>query len=85
MRDDFSAKVKGLLAKRVGYVCSNPNCRKQTSGPQKDSNKTINIGVAAHITAASSKGPRFDKSLTNEQRKSESNGIWLCQKLCETY
>ena len=43
----------------------------------------MNIGVAAQITAASSGGPRYDASLTTEQRRSIDNGIWLCQN-CAT-
>ncbi|HXR03685.1 MAG TPA: hypothetical protein VN836_03150 [Verrucomicrobiae bacterium] len=35
--------------------------------------------MAAHITAASPGGPRYDASLTPEQRADISNGIWLCQ------
>lgn len=50
-----------------------------TSGPQEDPTRVVNIGVAAHITAASPDGPRFDPSLTAEQRSSVQNGIWLCQ------
>lgn len=79
MRDDFSLKTKELLAKRVAYRCSNPGCRQPTSGPQEDPTKVVNIGVAAHITAASADGPRFDPSLTPNQRLSVENGIWLCQ------
>ena len=80
MRDDFPTATKELLAKRVGYRCSNPSCRQPTSGPHQDSTKTVNVGVAAHITAASARGPRYDTSLSAEQRKSTENGIWLCQK-----
>jgi len=36
--------------------------------------------VAAHITAASLRGPRHDGSLSFEERTDSSNGIWLCQK-----
>lgn len=79
MRDEFPPRIKELLSKRVGNRCSNPNCRQLTSGPQEDPNKALNIGVAAHITAASPAGPRFDPNLTNEKRKSPNNGIWLCQ------
>lgn len=79
MRDDFLTAVKEVLAKRVGYKCANPDCRQPTSGPQEDSAKAVNIGVAAHITAASPDGPRFDAALTPEQRRSAENGIWLCQ------
>ena len=79
MRDDFTQQTKEILAKRVAFHCSNPNCRKQTSGPQEDPHKLVNIGVAAHITAASPGGKRFDTSLTKEERQSPENGIWLCQ------
>jgi hypothetical protein len=78
-RDDFSPEVKDILARRVGTACSNPNCRQSTSGPQEDPKKVLNIGVAAHITAASRKGPRYDDKLTADERTSVENGIWLCQ------
>lgn len=74
-RDDFTAKTKETLAKRVGYLCSNENCRKLTSGPHEDQTKSTNMGVAAHITAAAPSGPRYDLTLTSDERKSISNGI----------
>ncbi len=79
MSDDFSDTVKKALAARVGHLCSNPECRALTSGPQDDSAKAVNIGVAAHITAASPGGPRYDPDLLPEERSAPSNGIWLCQ------
>jgi hypothetical protein len=79
MRDDFKRIVKDALARRAGMRCSNPKCRKPTSGPQEDGKAAINIGVAAHITAASSGGPRYNPVLNNEQRASIENAIWLCQ------
>lgn len=79
MRDDFAVAVKDILGKRVGFRCSNPGCRKSTSGPQEDPAKSVNVGVAAHITAAASDGPRYDPALTSDARKSPTNGIWLCQ------
>ncbi len=79
MRDDFNKLVKDIVAKRVGLRCSNPNCRTLTIGPNSNEQKTTNIGVAAHITAASPNGPRFDPSLTQEERSSIANAIWLCQ------
>lgn len=48
-------------------------------GPHSDSDRHVNVGVAAHISAASSLGPRFDPSQTAEERSSAANGIWLCQ------
>ena len=79
MRDDFTQSACRLLAQRVGLLCSNPECRAATSGPQTDPGKAVNVGVAAHITAASSGGPRFDSALSEKERRSAANGIWLCQ------
>jgi hypothetical protein len=79
MRDDFPKAVAETLAKRVGNRCSNPGCRKRTSGPHTQDDKALNVGVAAHITAASPGGPRYGPSLTPEQRRGIGNGIWLCQ------
>jgi hypothetical protein len=79
-RDDFTLKTKESLARRVGMRCSNPNCRQPTSGPKLDPKKFVNVGVAAHITAASEGGCRYDSSLSKGERQSIENGIWLCQK-----
>jgi len=79
MGDDFTYAVKTALAARVGYLCSNPDCRALTSGPQEDPAKAINLGVAAHITAASARGARYDPDLLSEERSASSNGVWLCQ------
>jgi hypothetical protein len=87
MRDDFKQETKDTLAKRVAYLCSNPNCKMLTIGPNSDLTKSTNIGVAAHITAASRGGKRYDDLLNTEQRSSIENGIWLCQscsKLIDT-
>jgi hypothetical protein len=67
-RDDFSKETKDILAKRVGLQCSNPNCRRPTSGPQTHPRKAVNIGVAAHICAAAPGGPRYDTRMTEEDR-----------------
>lgn len=79
MRDDFSPATKSMLAARTGHACSNPDCRVVTEGPQADAHKAVNVGVAAHITAASKNFARYDPVLTSEQRESIINGIWLCQ------
>lgn len=79
VRDDFDKPTKETLAKRVGYRCSNPGCRKPTSGPHEDPSKSVNIGVAAHITAAAPGGKRYDSTISSEARKLINNGMWLCQ------
>lgn len=78
-RDDFNEPIKRALAARVATLCSNPDCRALTSGPHEDAGKAVNLGVAAHITAAAAGGPRYDAGLTAEQRSSAENAIWLCQ------
>ena len=78
-RDDFSENTKRVAATRVAYRCSNPDCRAPTAGPQMEDSKILNLGVAAHISAASPGGPRYDPSLSPEQRSNIANAIWLCQ------
>ena len=79
MRDDFSKATVDLLAKRAGYLCSNPECGILTVGAAPTADKSMIVGVAAHITAASPGGPRYDPTLTPEERRHHSNGIWLCE------
>lgn len=79
-RDDFSQTTVNLLAKRVASRCSNPACRCITTGPHTNPNKALNVGVAAHISAAAPGGPRYDALLTPADRRAVTNGIWLCQK-----
>ena len=78
-RDEFPPKVKDTLAKRVNLLCSNPKCGQVTGGPHEDPFASINVGVAAHITAAASGGKRHDPGLSPEERRHPNNGIWLCQ------
>ena len=77
MRDDFSKSVKEAIAKRAGFVCSNPDCRATTIGGG------LFIGEAAHITAASPGGRRFDSSMSSSQRSDIKNAIHLCSN-CAT-
>ena len=79
MRDNFNKSVKENLAKRVAYLCSNPECSCLTIGPKNGKECAVNIGVACHITAASGEGPRYDENISAMKRKSYENGIWLCQ------
>ncbi|MEK6153892.1 hypothetical protein WIW50_11555 [Flavobacteriaceae bacterium 3-367] len=77
-RNNFKSQTKEALARRSGFQCS--ICKALTIGPSTESELSVtNIGVAAHITAASPGGPRFDASIAAESRSGISNGIWLCQ------
>lgn len=79
MRDDFKQNIKETLAKRVAFICSNPECNMPTIGPNEIQDRSTNIGVAAHISAASRGGKRYDDKMSPDQRSSIENGIWLCQ------
>jgi DNA-directed RNA polymerase subunit RPC12/RpoP len=77
---DFLEKTKQTLAKRAGQVCSNPDCRRATSGPHSEEDKSVNLGEAAHIKAAREGQARYDSNMTDEQRRDIANGIWLCKE-----
>jgi hypothetical protein len=77
---DFTQKTKDTLAKRAGQTCSNPECRRPTSGAHSEDDKAINLGEAAHIKAARIGQARFDSNMTDRQRSHISNGIWLCKE-----
>lgn len=79
MRDEFPGPVKAVLAQRAAGRCCNPGCGRATSGPGLDPGRAVNVGVAAHITAASPGGPRYDAASSAAKRGSALNGIWLCQ------
>src|SRR5260370_24506884 len=88
MWDDFAEDLKREISARVGYICSNPRCGALTSGPRSDSSKSVNVGVAAHITAASPGGPRYNSAPTPESRRHPDNATRLCQtcsKLWDTH
>lgn len=83
-RDDFDKPVVDALAKRAAFICSNPDCKTLTIAPSdEDSLKFIYIGKAAHITSASEGGPRFDQSISSDERKSIDNGIFLCSNCAD--
>jgi len=71
--------IKRALAARVNHRCSKPDCYAPTTGPQDEPTKTVNLGVAAHIAGAAPGGPRYDPTMTAEERAGISNGVWLCQ------
>jgi hypothetical protein len=77
-RDEFTPATKRRLAQRAGYLCSHPKCRRPTLGPAASGDGLINLGEAAHITAAASGGPRYDRALSPEERRAQANGVWMC-------
>jgi hypothetical protein len=73
----FSEVVKNRLRVEALLLCC--KCNTLTASlSQGDSNRGIWTGEAAHITAASPGGARYDATLSKEQRSHADNGIWLC-------
>lgn len=78
-RDDFTSATVTRIARRAGYRCSYPGCGKATVGATSDDTDSINIGTAAHICAAAPGGPRYDATMSPEERSSVRNGMWMCR------
>jgi len=76
---DFRPGVKRTLREQVAFHCSNPACWVSTVSAGDGPNDVTVLGDAAHIHAAQPNGPRYLASMTMEERKDISNGIWLCQ------
>lgn len=81
-RDDFTKPTKTQAYQRVAGRCSNPDCRASTSAPVGEVDFS-NVGVGAHIHAASPGGPRYQSGMTAQERRGFGNIIWLCQT-CST-
>lgn len=86
-RAEFKKATIKIIASRSGYRCNYPDCNVTTIGPGASAIETASIGTAAHIYSASSRGPRSDGGLSEEELISVNNGIWLCEnhgKLIDT-
>jgi len=77
-RAEFSAVTRKIIAERAGYQCSVLNCGRLTVGPGPAQKQVVNIGMAAHIYAASPGGPRGTGGLSAAERSEPENGIWCC-------
>lgn len=83
-RDNFRPKIVEILKKRASFICSNPSCKKMTVAPSEiDEEKILYIGRAAHICAASKGGPRYDVNMTEDQRSSIENALFLCSNCAD--
>jgi hypothetical protein len=81
---NFSSDTVLTLAFRSGLICNNPRCQTITTGPSDGHGPLrLKIGEAAHIAAKKPGQARFDPTMTDVQRASVDNGIWLCAS-CHT-
>ncbi len=78
MAPDFNKATIEALGKRAGYLCSNPDCRGPTVGPNSDPSGTTIIGEAAHIAGARPSSARYRRDSNDALRADITNGIWLC-------
>ena len=74
----FTKETKRILAERAGYRCGNPDCRRSTTGPHMDPEKSNKIGEAAHIRGRKPDSARYDPNMSSQERADIRNGIWLC-------
>lgn len=74
----FSANAVLILAQRAGNLCSDPDCRKLTSGPVlSDFSKAYVLGVACPIHGSKPGDVRYDPQVPYKP-DNYANGIWLC-------
>jgi len=78
-RDDFTECTRRKIGQRAGWLCSFPGCRVFTEGATSDENGRMSVGTASHICAAAPGGPRYDETMTLDERRSVTNGIWMCR------
>lgn len=71
---DYTQNTAKRLYGLSGNVCANPTCGKKLI--DKNGNQ---LGEIAHICAASPEGPRYNPSMTDDQRRNIDNLILLCE------
>lgn len=78
-RDDFTECTRRKIGQRAGWLCSFPGCRVFTEGATSDDIGRMSVGTASHICAAAPGGPRYDEKMSTDERRSVTNGIWMCR------
>jgi hypothetical protein len=76
MADKFPDKVRKILCDQAGNMCC--KCKRPTSKANAEGDGAVRTGIAAHITAASPGGARYNSKMAPSERSSAENGIWLC-------
>mgnify|MGYP005990467547 CR=1 FL=1 len=79
VRDPVPPAQEKVVVARSGNKCAYPNCGVElTIDPKSAGDRPKATGKVAHIAGASPNGPRYDVSMTREQRGSADNLIYLC-------
>lgn len=69
--------TKLILAFRSGGICAFPNCGKQLSYEAEHS-PDLSLGEAAHIEGEKPGSARYNPSMTDDQRNSVQNLLYMC-------
>ena len=72
-----SSRVKIMLALNSGGICAYPGCGVQLV-VEREEDKDFHIGEAAHIYGENPGSARYDESMTDDQRNSLRNLVYLC-------
>lgn len=67
-----------LLVQRSGDRCAFPDCRRILSADATGLDTTENLGEMAHIAGEKLGAARYDSNMTDKQRNSYENLIYLC-------
>ncbi|MTE17025.1 hypothetical protein [Nocardia aurantiaca] len=79
VRDRVPLAQEKVVIARSGNKCAYPSCGLDlTIDPQHSGDQPKATGKVAHIAAASPGGPRYNASMTKDQRGSAENLIYLC-------
>src|SRR5659263_236261 len=78
-RDRVPPAQEKVVVARSGNACAYPKCGLLlTIEAEADDDRPKATGKVAHIAAASPGGPRYDATMTETQRGSADNLIYLC-------
>lgn len=78
-RPNVAARIEKNLALRNGNACAYPGCGDLlTYDAAHPDDESKVVGKVAHIAAASPGGPRYDPAMTDDERSSIDNLMFLC-------
>ena len=78
MREDISARDLKILFMSSGGYCAIPECRRKLLVDETGNDDESIIAQMAHISGKKPGAPRYDKSMTDEDRNSHTNLILVC-------
>ena len=74
-----SPTTKLTLAHRSGDRCAFPGCPRRLTVDSPGGGEPVSTGEAAHIRGENPRAARYDAAMTDEERDSYHNLIYLCR------